>query len=108
MAISKNDAAIALYSGVLGAFLDSSADWRPTNLDIDRLSKAAAWLCANNPLLRKWTPSQIVQERSLLPSVTVTDSEERLPDALYGKICPNCNSGYCWRAAGGITVWQSK
>ena len=80
MTISKNEAALALFSGVLGAFLHSSTEWHPTSLDIERLSQAATWLRQNNPLFRRWTSSQIVQEHSLLPSV-MADSEERLPDS---------------------------
>jgi hypothetical protein len=80
MTVSKNEAAPALYSGVLGAFLHSSAEWRPTSLDVERLSRAATWLRQNNPLFGRWASSQIVQDRLLLPSV-IADSEERLPDS---------------------------
>jgi hypothetical protein len=80
MTISKDEAALALFSGVLGALLHSSAEWRPTNLDVERLLQAATWLRQNNPLFGRWALSQIVQDHLMLPSV-IADSEERLPDS---------------------------
>jgi hypothetical protein len=80
MTVSKNEAALALFSGVLGAFLHSSAEWRPTSLDVERLSRAATWLRENNPLFGRWASPRFVQDRLVLPSV-IADSEERLPDS---------------------------
>ncbi|CAB4437019.1 unnamed protein product [Rhizophagus irregularis] len=84
MNYSHNVRAHALYSGTLGAFLDSNEE-RPTDNGAsydETLRRAAAWLAVNNPYLRPFTniltstcdthvltdpfPSQDISKRTLL------------------------------------------
>ena len=51
---SHNQRAIALYSGTLGAYLESSSHLHDGNHDRLQLEQAAEWLVRHNALYRQW------------------------------------------------------
>src|SRR5256885_1692956 len=73
MHITKNARAAALYSGVLGAFLESSDDAIDQGHDRDILQRCREWLLEHNPLMRQFDwRSQL--NASSFPTVHTSDS----------------------------------
>ena len=52
MHITKNDGAATLYSGVLGAFLESTNDALGQGHDLGHLQRCREWLLEHNSLIK--------------------------------------------------------
>lgn len=72
--ISRNQKAIALYSGCLGAYLQDSRTWNLEEQACLQLEKGRRWLLQHNPLFQRYDVRQELQLYPL-PEASLTESD---------------------------------
>jgi len=98
MNYSRNIRAHALYSGIVGAFLEPNTNNDITNTnnntDLDEtLQRAAEWLIQNNPYLRSYTNTSLLQnQNNPFPRASHINNDINIPPVnSYDLIIPNYN-----------------
>ena len=71
MNITRNSRALALYSGTLGAFLQSSNHSQNQGHDQEHLERCRQWLIRHNPTFRKWSFGIVSYPTHISPYPTV-------------------------------------
>lgn len=81
MGLTKNHRAVALYSGCIGAFLESSSNRLDVGHDVDHLERCRIWLLNNNPLFQRYDIRAELQLHPLPTASisTLTVNEETRP-----------------------------
>ena len=79
MYFSSNERALALYSGTLGAYLESSSHLHDADHDHPLLQRAADWLIQYNPLYQRWHDGIGLTSELNLPIMNPMDDQETRP-----------------------------
>lgn len=90
--MSHNPRAVALYSGSIGAFLQTSTHQLDQQQNAQALSVAAAWLEETNHLMQEYASTLVLDSTPRFPTMQVADPVQLSPDIVVDGEAFDCET----------------